>query len=435
MKFVDSVEVEIIAGKGGDGALSFRHEKYVDKGGPDGGDGGNGGDVIFEASANLNTLLGFRYKQALQAENGEKGSKRKRHGKNGKDLVVQVPVGTVVTDLATNHQLADLTIAGERAVIAKGGKGGFGNAHFVSSTRQAPRIAELGEKGQQYQARLELKLLADVGLVGLPNAGKSTFLSVVSHATPEIADYPFTTLVPQLGVAEIDGFGMLIADIPGLIEGAAEGKGLGDAFLRHIERTAVLLHLIDVYSNDVAKDYQTIMHELQRYSPELAKRPHIVALTKCEGLEPDLIAMQAKALEKVLPSGVRCFAVSSQAGQGITELLRSLRPFVERARAAQSAPETEATTTNEVPVIELSTVQQEDAWRVRKEEDGFVVTGEKIEQFAARTDFNNPHGLQRLRDIMRKTGIMHELTRAGATADSIVQIGETGEHRFTLAES
>ncbi len=431
MKFVDSVEVEVAAGKGGDGALSFRQEKYVDKGGPDGGDGGDGGDVIFEATSNVNTLLGFRYKQVLQAENGENGSKRKRHGKSGQDLVVQVPAGTLVLDAATGRQVADLTVNGERVRVAKGGKGGFGNAHFISSTRQAPRIAEVGEKGSQYQVRLELKLLADVGLVGLPNAGKSTFLSVVSHATPEIADYPFTTLVPQLGVAHIDDFGMLIADIPGLIEGAAEGKGLGDDFLRHIERTAVLLHLIDVYSNDVAKDYQTIVNELQRYSPELVKRPQVVALTKCEGLEAELVAMQKHALEKVMPKDSECFVISSQSGQGIKETLRSLKKYVKQARIVKAAPNIE---TNETPVIELSAHARKETWQVRKEEAHFVVTGEKIEGFAARTDFTSPHGLNRLRHIMHKMGIVHELERAGAEADDMIQIGESGENRLSLQE-
>ncbi|HEX6461694.1 MAG TPA: GTPase ObgE [Candidatus Saccharimonadales bacterium] len=432
MKFVDSVEVEIIAGKGGDGALSFRHEKYVDKGGPDGGDGGDGGDVIFEADTNLNTLLHFRYKQALQAENGEKGGKRRRHGKAGQPLVVKVPVGTVVTDIRTHRELADITTEGQQITVAKGGKGGFGNAHFVSSTRQAPRIAELGEKGRTYQVRLELKLLADVGLIGLPNAGKSTFLSVVSHATPEIADYPFTTLTPQLGVAEVDGFDMLVADIPGLIEGAAEGKGLGDAFLRHIERTAVLLHLIDIYSNDVAKDYQAIVHELHRYSPSLTARPQIIALTKCEGLESDLILLQKQALEKVLPKGTLCFAISSQSGQGIKEVLRSLKTYVQKARIVEPAVEAE---TDAVPTIELSKAKQNDTWHVRKEADKFIVTGEKIERFAARTDFRNTHSLQRLRDIMRKTGILHELRRAGAENNSIIQIGEAGDHRLSFSEN
>ena len=235
--FVDIARVFIRAGKGGNGAVSFRHEKYVDKGGPDGGDGGRGGDVVFLATKDLNTLLNFRYKPELKAENGEDGSKRKKRGKSGSPLVVKVPMGTLVKH--DGMVVADLTADQQQAVIARGGDGGFGNAHFTSSTRQAPKMAELGEAGEEFEAELELKLLADVGLVGFPNAGKSTFLSVVSNARPEIANYEFTTLTPNLGVADVDDGSVLIADIPGLIEGASEGKGLGDQFLRHVERTHV----------------------------------------------------------------------------------------------------------------------------------------------------------------------------------------------------
>lgn len=239
MHFIDKASVTILAGDGGNGRLSFRREKFVDRGGPDGGDGGDGGSVVFVASRNQNTLAAFRYEKELHAKPGEAGSSRRKHGRSADDLRVAVPVGTVVVDEA-GQLLADLAVDGQEAVLAKGGKGGFGNAHFVSSTRQAPRIVEKGEKGEQKYLQLELKMIADVGLVGLPNAGKSTLLSVISNARPEIADYPFTTLVPNLGVVDVEGGqGLLFADIPGLIEGAAEGKGLGDEFLRHVERTAV----------------------------------------------------------------------------------------------------------------------------------------------------------------------------------------------------
>ena len=294
--FVDTAKVTVTAGKGGDGAVSFRHEIFVDKGGPDGGDGGKGGDVVFVATEQLNTLLKFRYQPKLKAENGVAGSKRKKAGRAGERLIVKVPVGTIVK--RDGAIVADLARHGEEAVIAKGGDGGFGNAHFKSSVRQTPRMAELGEPGESFEAELELKLLADVGLVGFPNAGKSTFLSVVSNARPEIANYEFTTLTPNLGVADIDDGSILIADIPGLIEGASEGKGLGDQFLRHVERTAVLLHMIDVYNNDPAEKYTAIRRELEKYSPELAARPEIIALTKCEGLDEEIIAMQKTALQK-----------------------------------------------------------------------------------------------------------------------------------------
>ncbi|HEU0266527.1 MAG TPA: GTPase ObgE, partial [Candidatus Saccharimonadaceae bacterium] len=288
--FIDTAKVLIQAGRGGNGAVSFRHEIYVDKGGPDGGDGGDGGDVIFVATENLNTLIDFRYKPELRAKPGEAGAKRNKHGKAGEPLYVKVPMGTLVK--CGEQVIADLTLHGQEAVVAHGGRGGFGNAHFKSSTRQTPKMAELGEPGEELEAELELKLLADVGLIGFPNAGKSTFLSVVSNARPEIADYAFTTLTPNLGVADIDDGSILIADIPGLIEGASAGKGLGDAFLRHVERTAVLFHLIDVYSNDITKAYQTIRLELASYSPRLLERPEVIALTKCEGLDSDIIQMQ-----------------------------------------------------------------------------------------------------------------------------------------------
>lgn len=436
MSFVDNAKVIISAGKGGDGKLSFRHEKYVDKGGPDGGDGGRGGDVIFVASRNVNTLIDFRFKQELKADDGKPGDKRNRHGKDGKVLEVKVPVGTVVYDDETGELITDLTHDGQRVTVAKGGAGGFGNAHFVSSTRQAPRVAELGELGTALTGRLELKLLADVGLVGLPNAGKSTFLSSVSHARPEVADYAFTTLVPHLGVAEVDKRQLLIADIPGLIEGASEGKGLGDAFLRHVERTAVLLHLIDVYQNDAAAAYKTIMHELQAYSADVAARPMVIALTKIEGLDDDIVAMQRDALRDVVPEGVEIFAISAQSNVGLTPLLRHLSDQVEalRARETAEADERETAADNAPVVIELPAGKPDEAWQVKKAGDRYVVTGVKIERFAARTDFRNVHGVIRLRDIMRKEGITHELVRAGARPSSIIQIGKAGKFQLTLEE-
>lgn len=428
--FVDVAKVFIQAGKGGDGVVSFRHEIYVDKGGPDGGDGGKGGDVIFKATKDLNTLVDFRYKPELKAQPGQNGAKSNRRGKSGEVLVVKVPVGTVVK--RDGRVIADLTYDGQEETVAKGGDGGFGNAHFKSSTRQAPKIAELGEAGETFEAELELKLLADVGLVGFPNAGKSTFLSVVSNARPEIADYAFTTLTPNLGVADIDDGSLLIADIPGLIEGASEGKGLGDAFLRHIERTAVLLHLIDAYTDDVAGAYQTIRAELANYQPQLLERPEVVALTKTEGLDAELIAMQKEALEKVTKNPV--FAISSQAKQGITDILRILHQTVAEVREREAAEE--VVEDKDTPVISLSDKEKKQAWHVKVEDgqDGtkrYVVSGPKIERFAARTNFEQFQAVNRLRDIMKKMGITHELTRQGATGDSIVRVGNS---EFTFIE-
>ena len=429
--FVDTAKVFVQAGRGGDGAVSFRHEIYVDKGGPDGGDGGRGGDVIFVATENLNTLIDFRYKPELKAEVGQAGAKRDRHGKSGAPLYVKVPMGTIVR--RNGEIIADLTEDGQELVVAKGGDGGYGNAHFKSSVRQAPRIAEKGELGDTFEAELELKLLADVGLVGFPNAGKSTFLSVVSNARPEIADYAFTTLTPNLGVADIDDGSLLIADIPGLIEGASEGKGLGDAFLRHVERTAVILHLIDAYTDDVAKAYQTIRHELAAYSEDLAERPEVIALTKIEGLDDELIQMQVDAL-KTVAGNSPVFAVSSPAHTGLKEVLRELRKEVVAIREAEKEAEAEDEDSG-LAVISLNEEKKALAWTVKKITDGdtkvFVVKGHKIEKFARRTQFDNYEGVNRLRDIMKKMGITHALIREGAEGDSIIRIGLDD---FTLLE-
>lgn len=418
--FVDKATVIIQAGDGGNGHLSFRHEKYVDHGGPDGGDGGTGGNVVLVASHSQNTLANFRFQKELRATAGAAGDKRRRHGKSGADLRVSVPVGTVVLS-ETGEVLADFVVAGAEAVIAHGGKGGFGNAHFVSSTRQAPRIAEKGEPGEQLTAQFELKMIADVGLVGLPNAGKSTLLSVVSNAQPEIANYPFTTLTPNLGVVDIDAnHSLLLADIPGLIEGAAEGKGLGDEFLRHVERTAVLLHLIDAYQDDVSKVYTTIQTELKSYKLDLTKRPQIVVLTKIEGLDKDIIADLIQQLRKVVPTRTPILAISAQSKEGVTELLRQVLKKVELERAKQTKKQ--KAVDNEIPVLRLAPTV--DAWHVEKTKGVYVITGKKIERFAARTDFDSEPGIRRLRDIMKKMGIMHELTRQGA---------KTGD-RLTIAE-
>lgn len=431
--FVDTAKVLVRAGKGGDGAVSFRHEIYVDKGGPDGGDGGKGGDVVFEATDDLNTLLDFRYKPELKAQAGGAGSKRNRHGKNGSNLIVKVPVGTLVR--RAGEVIADLAVSGQQEVVARGGDGGFGNAHFKSSVRQTPKMAELGEVGEEFEADLELKLLADVGLLGFPNAGKSTFLSVVSNARPDIADYAFTTLVPNLGVARIDDGSLLIADIPGLIEGASEGKGLGDAFLRHIERTAVLLHLIDAYSDDVVASYETIRRELALYSPELATRPEIVALTKIEGLDHDIVDMQLSNLRASLAKGTELYAISSTAHTGVTEVLRALRRNVDAVRARRDEERATEDDDSDIPTITLNSASQQSVWHIEIDTDGatdvYVVSGEKIEKFARRTNFDQHEAVTRLRDIMKKMGIIHELTRMGAESTSVIRIAG---REFTLVE-
>jgi len=416
MKFIDHVTVQVTAGDGGDGRTSFRHEKYIDKGGPDGGDGGHGGDVVFVASRNQNTLVSFRYHRELVAESGGAGDKVRRHGRSGKDLRVEVPVGTIVTN-AEGLTLADLTEDGQAAVVAQGGRGGFGNAHFISSVRQAPKFAEKGEAGEAVELTLELKLIADVGLVGLPNAGKSTLLSVVSNARPEIADYPFTTLTPNLGVVDVDKeTSMLFADIPGLIEGAAMGKGLGDEFLRHVERTAVLLHLVDVTGTDIVADYQTIQAELETYRTNLAQKLQVVVLSKIDLILPEELTEKRAALEAVLPAGTQLFAVSSQAHENLKPLLYAVQASVvaERRRLAAVAPVEKS-----VPVLRL---KDQSSWRVSREGEVFIVSGSKIERFAVRTDFENDEGVRRLRVIMRKQGIMHELNRQGIKPGNTIRI-------------
>lgn len=433
--FVDTAKVKIYAGKGGDGAVSFRREIYVAKGGPDGGDGGKGGDVIFVADSGLNTLIDFRYKPELKATAGQNGSDADKHGRNGITLYVKVPVGTIVRK--GGEIIADFTTKGQEIVIAKGGDGGFGNAHFKSSVRQTPRMAEKGEPGEEFEADLELRLLADVGLVGFPNAGKSTFLSVVSNARPEIADYAFTTLSPNLGVADIDDSSLLIADIPGLIEGASEGKGLGVAFLRHVDRTAVLLHLIDAYTNDIADAYKTIRNELGKYSIDLTDRPEVIALTKTEGLDDDIVQMQIDAV-KAVAGNVPVFAISSTAHKGLTEVLRALRHRVIESRKLTELVDEED---EDIETISLGKDKIAESWKVERiEEDEesenpgriyFKVTGEKIEKFARRTSFGNYEAENRLRDIMKRLGIAHELRRRGAEGNSVIQIGDS---EFTFLE-
>ena len=365
--FVDTAKVTVVAGRGGDGAVSFRHEIYVDKGGPDGGDGGRGGDVVFVATEQLNTLLKFRYKPELKAEPGVAGGKKKMAGRSGKPLIVKVPVGTLVK--RDNVVIADLAEAGQEAVIAKGGDGGFGNAHFKSSVRQTPRMAELGEAGESFEAELELKLLADVGLVGFPNAGKSTFLSVVSNARPEIANYEFTTLTPNLGVADIDDGSILIADIPGLIEGAAEGAGLGHRFLKHLSRTGLLLHVVDLApfdeTTDTAAEALAIINELRKYDEELYGKPRWLVLNKLDML--DEAEAQRRTADFLAAIGwdypppddryefdmetPRLFKISALTHDGTQELVQQINQYLNEKRRLQAQEQTQQ------PAVETDGIQ------------------------------------------------------------------------------
>ena len=330
MQFIDEAIIRVKAGNGGNGAVSFRRAKYIPKGGPDGGDGGKGGDIIIKCVGNINTLLDFKYKKDYEAQNGENGHGSNMHGRSGEDLTINVPKGTqIYFDEEDEENSIDFTEIGQEVIIAKGGNGGFGNAYFKSSVNQAPRHANPGQEGEEFELFLKLKILSDVGLVGLPNAGKSTFLSVVSKAKPKIANYPFTTLEPQLGVVRVDDYDFVVADLPGLIEGASEGKGLGDRFLKHTERCGVLLHLIDINSEDIYKDYKTIRKELETYNKKLAKKVEVIALTKCETLQQEEIQEKIKNFEKKLKSKKKIFVISSVARIGITELLREVKEKVE----------------------------------------------------------------------------------------------------------
>jgi GTP-binding protein len=415
--FADTANIEIHAGKGGNGRSSFRHEKYRENGGPDGGNGGRGGDIIVRVSHNVNTLSYYRTARLISAEDGLVGGENEKQGKSGADVYIDVPLGTQLWD--NDLLVADLVDDGTEIVIARGGRGGFGNSHFQSSTRQAPKVAELGEPGDALKLRMELKLVADIGLVGLPNAGKSTLLSVISNAKPEIADYPFTTLIPNLGVVDQDDYTFLVADIPGLIEGASEGKGLGDEFLRHVERTAVIFHLVDAGNEDPAGVYKTIQKELADYAVDLSDRPQIVVLTKIETVDEKTVEAAKKKLKKVIGDR-QLFTISSQAHRGLVELLRAAAVLVKVARQKREDEKAIA----EVHVID--TTSMPDLWRVIQDEDGvFRVEGERIEGFALRTDFENEEGVERLRDIFRKQGIARELKKAGIQPGEIVRIGES----------
>lgn len=425
---VDQAKIQVKAGDGGNGSASFRREKYVPKGGPDGGDGGRGGDVILTVVDNLNTLLPFQYVQKYDAENGGAGGGRQKSGKKGRSEIIKVPAGTVVFLEETSEQIADMTEPGEELVIARGGKGGLGNVHFKSSTRQAPRLAELGAPGDERELRLELRLIADVGLVGLPNAGKSTLLAASTRAKPKIADYPFTTLSPNLGVVEIGGRGgqtFAIADIPGLIEGAAGGAGLGHEFLRHVRRTKVLVHVLDasggLEARDPLTDFRTINAELEAFDPAMRDKPMLVALNKVDLVEArdNLVRLR----ETLTDESFHLFEISAATGEGVHELnnqiaaeLRTIQ--VEEAEArkrSEAAPRRRVYTIGNV---------DERAWDVQRTgEDTFLVTGVGIERFTAMTNFDLWEASERFQRVLEGSGISAELTRQGVQQGDIVTIG------------
>jgi GTP-binding protein len=417
--FVDEVTIQVKAGSGGHGGLSFRREKHVPRGGPDGGDGGQGGNVTVVADPSLSTLVDFRFKRDYKATRGENGSGNNKHGKNGVGVVLRVPVGTLVTDVETRERVADLVRPEQEEVVARGGRGGRGNAQFVSSTHQTPRFAEKGEPGEERQLRLELKSLADVGLIGFPNVGKSTLIARISAARPKIADYPFTTLAPNLGVVQVEeGRSFVVADIPGLVEGAHEGAGLGHQFLRHIERTRLLVHLVDVSGmtgRDPADDFAVINRELSAYSPRLTERRQLVALNKSD--MPDSRAVVAALRPELEAQGFSVFEISSLTGSGVAMLLYAIADALEEIPVEVAGPEVEET---------RFTVQEEEGWQAEQEQDGvFVVRGKGIERLIAMTDMNNEAGVRRLQRILERMGVVSRLRDLGADDGDTVRIGST----------
>ena len=422
--YFDRATITVKSGGGGNGAATFRREKFVPLGGPNGGDGGRGGHVYLVADPELNTLLSFRYERKFVAESGGNGQKNKMYGRHGDDLVVRVPPGTVVRATIDGEQYEiDLARPGQRLLAARGGKGGLGNVHFTSSTRQAPRIAELGEPGQQLELELELKLIADVGLVGFPNAGKSTLLSVVSAAKPKIANYPFTTLQPNLGIADVgrhDRF--VVADIPGLIEGAHAGVGLGHDFLRHVERTRLLIHVVDAAGTegrDPAADFRQINEELRLYQPGLAERPQLVALNKHD--LPDAQAYDELLRPQLIASGVApgdIFTISAATNQGIGPLINRMAEYV-RSMGSSYA---HLPHSDEVLTFQFTEVDPNSFWLEEEEDEVIRVHGAKIERLVSMTNFAQPEALDRLQRVLQAMGVSDSLQAAGVQTRDIVRI-------------
>jgi len=413
--FFDEAKIFAQAGSGGNGCVSFRREKFVPRGGPNGGHGGKGGDVILVVNPHLNTLLNLRKHPHWRAERGAHGQGSDKHGKNGADVLIPVPRGTLARDAETGALIADLVNVDDRVIIARGGRGGRGNSAFVSSTNQAPRWAEKGEPGETRTVILELKLIADVGIVGLPNAGKSTFLASVTAARPKIADYPFTTLAPNLGVALVDEHDIVLADIPGLIEGAHAGAGLGHKFLRHIERTRVLIHLLDGSAADPLAAFETIRRELAQYSARLADKPHIIGFNKMD--LPDAQARWQQAQKIFAQQNIEAYAISAATGEGVRALLRAaVRRLIELPR------ETPIIQEDELPVIRPA--EDENAFSIAREERAWRVRGKKVERLVAMTNFDQEEAIVRLHRIFKGMGVTDALTRAGVREGDRVRIGE-----------
>lgn len=418
--FADQAKIQIRSGKGGDGHVSFRRELYVPAGGPDGGDGGRGGDLIFEVDPGINTLNEFRHIRKYFAEDGEPGGKKRCHGKDGNDLVVKVPAGTIVKEANSGQVITDMSYENKREVILKGGRGGKGNQHFATPTMQVPKYAQPGKPGVELEVILELKTIADVGLVGFPNVGKSTFLSRVTHAKPKIANYHFTTLNPNLGVVDLDGTdGFVIADIPGLIEGASEGVGLGHQFLKHIERTRVMIHMVDAASTegrDPIQDIRVINEELRAYSEEVAARPQVIAANKVDcfyGDEEETVLTLLK--EEFEPQGIRVFPISAVTGKGVRELLYYVKNLLDETKDEKRIFEKEY-------LIQEPDFQNE-PFSVWKEDEGvFKIEGPRVERMLGYTNLDSEKGFEFFQNFLKNNGMLGELEELGIEDGDTVEI-------------
>ena len=414
--FIDYAKIIVKAGDGGNGAISFRREKYVAAGGPDGGDGGKGGNIYFEVSPNMNTLVDFRYKKKFKAENGKNGEGGHRYGKSGEDLVVKVPIGTIVKDSETGRVMADLSEPNQKQLILSGGRGGKGNSHFATSTRQAPRFAQGGEKGEEKELILELKMLADVGLIGFPNVGKSTFLSVVTDATPKIADYHFTTLEPNLGVVKSDyGDSFVIADIPGIIEGASEGTGLGLKFLRHIERTRLLLHVIDVSGiegRNPVEDFKTINEELKKYSEKLSKRKQIIVANKIDIMQDESLLNDLEKMAK--EKDIEIFKISGATGEGVKELLKRVTEVL------KVLPKEDLVDVEDIEKV--YTLKDEDEFTITKDKDMYIVDGPAVQRIMRKVNLEDNESMYYFQKCLRELGVNEKLKEAGVKEGDTVKV-------------
>ena len=414
--FADRAKIYIRSGKGGDGHVSFRRELYVPNGGPDGGDGGRGGDVIFEVDKGLNTLVDFRHKTKYKAQDGEEGGKKRCHGKDAKDLILKVPEGTVIREAETNKVIADMSGENQRQIILKGGKGGLGNMHFATSTMQVPKYAQPGKPAQELWVNLGLKVIADVGLVGFPNVGKSTFLSRVTNAQPKIANYHFTTLSPNLGVVDLEGAkGFVIADIPGLIEGASEGVGLGHEFLRHVERTKMMIHVVDaagIEGRDPVEDIYKINAELEAYNKEISMRPQVIAANKVDLIYSEDEDPIQRLRDEFEPKGIKVFPISGVTGEGLSDLLYYVNNELQKLDDKPIVFEQEYFPEEEIIHMDLP-------YTVEKEDDVFVVEGPKIEKMLGYTNLDSEKGFAFFQKFLKETGILEQLENAG------VQEGDT----------